>query len=290
MQKVNKPIFIVGTGRCGSSIFHKLLSYHPQLAWTSGFCNYFPSMPIINRAVLHLDSSMIIQPLMRKYIQPSETTLYWEYLAPGISFATKDLKAIDLHPKINRRVRTKIAQIQTTSRKRQLHKFTGWPRIEYLLEIFPDAKFIHVYRDGRAVANSLFEVKWWHGWQGPQNWIWGPLPEKYQKEWEDSNRAFIVLAAIQWKILMDSFEQAIKSCPADRIIELKYEDLVESPVANFEKVLEMCELKPSNQFLKKVGSYRLRNANDKWKKNLTLDQQELLKKSLSDHLQKYGYL
>ena len=94
MQKIHKPIFIVGTGRCGSSIFHKLLSYHPQLAWTSGFCNHFPSMPFINRTILHLDSMDLFQPVLRKFIKPSETTLYWEYLAPGFSTATQDLKAI----------------------------------------------------------------------------------------------------------------------------------------------------------------------------------------------------
>ena len=290
MKAIQKPIFILGTGRCGSTLFHNILSMHPQIAWLSGFCNYFPNVPQLNRLVLYGDSFGWSQKIVRSFLKPSEAIYYLERVAPGIIKAFKDLKAIDVGVGLKTDMPMQLDKMITARRHRLLHKFTGWPRIEYLMEIFPDAKFIHVYRDGRAVANSLFEVKWWHGWQGPQNWIWGPLPEKYEKEWEDSNRAFIVLAAIQWKILMDSFEQAIKTCPADRIIELKYEDFVERPIENIGNVLEMCELKPSDQFMKKVGSYRLRNANDKWKKNLTLDQQELLQKSLSDHLQKYGYL
>ena len=30
---VTKPIFIVGTGRCGSTALHRLLGLHPQLMW-----------------------------------------------------------------------------------------------------------------------------------------------------------------------------------------------------------------------------------------------------------------
>ena len=39
---VAKPIFIVGTGRCGSTAFHRLLGAHPQLMWLSGFAEEFP--------------------------------------------------------------------------------------------------------------------------------------------------------------------------------------------------------------------------------------------------------
>jgi len=231
----------------------------------------------------------LFQPVLRKFIKPSETTLYWEYLAPGFSTATQDLKAIDLHPNIRKRIISNLELLQTKSRNRQLHKFTGWPRIEYLLSVFPDAKFIHIFRDGRAVANSLFEVKWWHGWQGPQNWIWGPLPVEYQMEWDESNQAFIVLAAIQWKILMDAYENAKKVCPPDNIIELKYEEIVENPIDSFTNVLDICDLDQSKKFIDYIKSFKLKSTNDKWKKNLTIEQQQLLQKSLADHLEKYGY-
>ena len=83
-----------------------------------------------------------------------------------------------------------MKQLLVRKRNRLLIKITGWPRIGYLNEIFSDAKFIHILRDGRAVANSLINVEFWRGWQCPQNWRFGRLTEKQQKEWEDSQYFF----------------------------------------------------------------------------------------------------
>ena len=33
--KLTKPIIIVGTGRCGSTVFHRLLAKHPGVMWLS---------------------------------------------------------------------------------------------------------------------------------------------------------------------------------------------------------------------------------------------------------------
>lgn len=56
-----------------------------------------------------------------------------------------------------------------------LHKFTGWPRARMLAECFPRARFGHVGRDGRAVANSTVQQEWWSGFRGPSLWNFGPL-------------------------------------------------------------------------------------------------------------------
>lgn len=289
MSRIYKPIFIIGTGRCGSSIFCRLLSYHPQIAWTSGFCNYCPNSPWINRLILHLDSYKLSQLIMRKFINPSETTLYWEHLAPGFSFAVKDLKRVDLHLNRKRNIVAALEKLETKKRNRQLHKFTGWPRTDYLLSVFPDAKFIHVYRDGRAVANSLFEVQWWHGWRGPENWIWGKLPDRYQKEWEKSNRSFLVLAAIQWKLLMDSYEEAKMALSDEQFLEIKYEDFFQKPVAVFRRVLDFCEFDNSSKFIDIISKANLNSRNDKWKSSLTDPQQELLENSLGEYCKRYGF-
>ncbi|GAJ21506.1 unnamed protein product, partial [marine sediment metagenome] len=81
-------------------------------------------------------------------------------------------------------------------------KLTGWSRIEYIKELFPDAKFIHILRDGRGVANSLINVDFWKGWEGPHKWRWGMLNEEKMKEWNKYDQSFVILAAMEWKILV----------------------------------------------------------------------------------------
>ena len=97
-----------------------------------------------------------------------------------------------------------------------LHKFTGWPRSGFLQRILPDARFVNVVRDGRAVANSFLQMPWWRGYEGPEGWGWGPLPEEYQQIWEESGRSFAVLAGLEWRILMEAFEAAQARVPDDQ--------------------------------------------------------------------------
>lgn len=289
LKKIQNPIFIIGTGRCGSTLFHDLFSYHPQLAWVSGFCNYAPRWPILNRMVLRADSHALSQKLMRRVLRPSEGIFYWDYLAPGFARATQDLKAVDVHARVKKFARREMARLLTAKRHRLLHKITGWPRTDYLLAMFPDAKFIHVYRDGRAVAHSFFTVKWWDGWRGPSNWICGDLPPAYAKEWEQSGRAFITLAAIQWKILMDAYEEAKKNLSSKNYLEFKYEEFTENPCTIFDRVLNFCDLPMDKRFERFVANLRLESKNDKWRKSLSEQQQALFQKSLAAHLGKYGY-
>ena len=45
MAKIIKPIIIVGSGRCGSTLFHRLLANHEQVMWLSGSRCGFPTGP-----------------------------------------------------------------------------------------------------------------------------------------------------------------------------------------------------------------------------------------------------
>jgi hypothetical protein len=290
MTDVIKPIFIIGTGRCGSTVFHQILADHPQIAWLSGLCNHIPGCAVFNKFLLYASDVPGLGRAVKKYFPPGETTLFWEYLAHGFSTSFRDLRADDVFPRVRERVRNEMAKHLTRRHNRQLHKLTGWPKMEFLLNIFPDALFIHIYRDGRAVASSFVEQQWWRGWLGSNAWRWGPLPVNYQREWERGNQSFILLAAIQWKVLMDAFKKAKKKVPAHSLLELKYEDLIRDPKTTLNKVLAFCQLDKNKKFEKILDSLRLDDYNEKWKKNLTVQQRQIVEKSLHKHLKYYGYL
>lgn len=108
---------------------------------------------------------------------------------------------------------------------------------------FKGAKFIYVVRDGRAVVNSQVGYHFWNGWSGPENGSWGELSPARKEEWDRYGRSFVVLAAIQWKVLMDVMESAKTSLRKENFLELKYEDLCSDPLDTFRTVTEFCELK-----------------------------------------------
>ena len=183
-----------------------------------------------------------------------------------------------------------MAQILTEKRDRLLLKITGWPRIGFLSSIFEDAKFIHVMRDGRAVANSMINVHFWQGWKGPQDWGWGELSPAQEQEWNKRGQSFVVLAAIQWKILMEAMEKAKNAVSSECFLEIRYEDLCSDPIDQVHKVTQFCELPWTVGFERQLGEYQLKNTNDSFKYDLTAKQLSDLEEVLGDYLRRYGYL
>ncbi len=292
---ISQPIFIVGVGRSGSTIFHEIFCRHPEVAWISKSCDILPSQLWLNKALLSSLDFPLINLLTRylvfekKLIKPSEAYNFWDSISRGFSRPFRDLLAEDATHK-NKEVIPKIlAQLQTSERQRLLIKITGWPRVGFLQEVFEDAKFIHIVRDGRAVVNSMLQVDFWEGWCGPQNWRWGELTPEQQSEWEKHNHSFTALAAIEMNILMAAMELAKSKVKPENFLEIKYEDLCESPLDTFKDVVEFSNLSWTTGFAKTVDSFQLRNTNYKWQKDLTPSQCDILNDVLEPYSKNYGY-
>ncbi len=286
---VTKPLIIFGTGRSGTTIFYQMLSEHPHVAWLSSLCERYPDKPFLNRYLMRALDLPVVGNFLRTQIHPSEAYGFWAFYAKGFRSPCRDLVAEDVTAKMKRDLRQAMSEMLTPRRHRLLLKITGWPRLGFLAEVFEDAKFIHVVRDGRAVANSFLNVDFWQGWGGPQKWRWGPLPSHYREVWERYGRSFIVLAALQWKLLMDAAEAAIERVGAERVLEVRYEALCVDPIAVFRKVAAFGELEWRADFEARLRKYRLENMNAKYTQELTLQQQRDLNAVLADYLKKFGY-
>jgi hypothetical protein len=290
MQK-EKPIIIVGTGRCGSTIFHRILSEHPNVAWLSALCNKFPDRVSINKSLMKAIDYPVVGNYLKKYAKPGECYDFWEYYCTGFRAPCRDLTIDDLTINKKEKVKSAMNKMLTHKRNHLLIKITGWPRISFLQGIFGDVKIIHIIRDGRAVANSFVNVKWWHGWKGPQNWRMGELSNHYKEEWEKYERSFIALAGIEWKMLMDAWETTKRVLNNCQILELKYEDICLNPFSILKNAIKFCDLEWSAQFKSSVKKkYRIKNANYKWEKDLSPKQKKVLEEVLGSHLRRYGYL
>ncbi len=286
---IDRPIFIVGAGRSGSTVFHRMFCEHPNVAWQSPLCDKFPAHPGFNRTLLRVAHWPALGKFLTGYLRPGERYRFWDHYCRGFPRPCRDLLASDVTPVHRRNIPPALAQLATSSRRRVLIKITGWPRIGFLRELFPHAKFIHVYRDGRSVASSLLAVSFWRGWEGPPQWGFGELDPLQQAEWEHYGRSFVALAGIQWKLLMLAMDKAAMNVPATNLMHVRYEDFIDEPVATFRNVAEFCELDWSASFETSIRRKRLRNANEKWRDYLTLEQQALLEDVLAESLQRYGY-
>ena len=194
-------------------------------------------------------------------------------------------------PRVKKQVRSVIERMLTPQRSRLLVKLTGWSRIGFLNEIFEDAKFIHIVRDGRAVASSLLHINaWqWRGWYGPYSWRYGPLSPEDQATWEASDRSFVALAGLQWRIHTRAIEAARQALDPSRFLEVRYEPFCEDPLGTCRRVVEFAELEPSEAFEQHVKSSLIEDRISRWRTDLSAEQQVLLTDLLLEDLQRYGY-
>ncbi len=203
----------------------------------------------------------------------------------------RDLVADDVTPWLERRFReffVQRARVQQT--ETFLHKFTGWPRAGFIRAVFPSARFIHVVRDGRAVANSWLQMPWWLGFEGPDHWQWGPLTEELAAEWEASGRSFVVLAGRLWKMLIDAFDGARSGIATADWLEVRYEDVAANPRRTFARMLEFCGLPWDAEFERGFERHTFTaSRSDAFRRDLDLADVERLGRVLASTLAARGY-
>jgi omega-hydroxy-beta-dihydromenaquinone-9 sulfotransferase len=284
-----QPIIIVGTGRCGSTLFHRVLARHPRMMWLSGFSDRYPSRPAWNRWAVTAVSNPVLRPLLGRRIQPGECYRFWGKYAYAFPEPCRDLVRSDVTARVKKQVRAVMGAMLTPARNRLLLKITGWSRIGFLDEIFQDAKFIHIVRDGRAVANSLLHVNFWRGWSGPQGWRAGILSPEDQATWERYDRSFAALAGLEWRIQMRAIEAACRTLDRSRFLEVKYETFCQTPLETCRTILRFAELPESSAFEQHVRATPIRDTSNRWRDDLTPAQQAVLDELLEEDLHRYGY-
>jgi hypothetical protein len=298
--------FVIGTGRCGSTLVHEVLARHPEVGFISNLQDKLPMLPFggrWNNALLRraaprdprLGPFRDRQKLVergRLRVAPSEGwQLLERQLSPLLATPHRDLLAADATPWLTARLQQFFERSMAAQHRRVfLHHLTGWPRTGLLQAALPQARFVHVVRDGRAVANSWLQTSWWSGYQGPSRWYLGSLPEPYAQEWAASGESFVLLAGLGWKLLMDAFQAARQAVPPSQWLDVHYEDVVADPRGQVASMLEFLGLRWTAKFEAGFSRYVFDpRRRDAFRRDLDADQLALLDKSLAGHLEGYGY-
>lgn len=275
-----EPIFVVGTGRSGSTVFFDILAKHPSVAWLSRLANDHPQLASLNGLLMRIRSYTFLDRLLGDHFGPSEAYPFWELNSPGFANPHRDLLADDATPAVTHRLRASVGSITNERRNRFLAKITGWPRIRFLREIFPQALFIEVSRDARPTASSLLRVPFWDGWRGPTNWRRGPLPPDLEAIWREEKESFVALAALECVIVQRAIADCRATLPANTMHQVKYSELCDDPIGVFRKVVDFCHLEWSARFENSVRRFHLVDRDDQWRLTLTTNQQAILERTL----------
>jgi Sulfotransferase family len=284
---IKKPIFIVGSGRSGTTVFYNFLSTHPEVSWFSNYSDRFVNvnlMPFLHRIFdLTFVGTIAKKGIISKrklYIKPTEAdNIYHDYCGFKHSIKTTEN---DLNVGVEKKFKDLIKRhLLLNSKERFLSKQTANnQRIRLIDKMFNDAYYIHVIRDGRAVANSLINVRWWNDID-----VWW-LGEK-ASEWEKKGRQPIELCGLHWKRDVEEILEN-KSLFEDRYIEVRYEEFILDVRGTMEKVTNFCGLSNSKYFSKMLPQ-TLPNMNYKWKDDLKEEQKTILDKTLKPFLVQLGY-
>ena len=287
-------VFLLGTGRCGSSLLHEVIARHPEVGFVSNLDDRLRGRwnPAWNGPVYRRTPVARTRKGRLRFAPSEGYRVLDRQVSRAVSVPVRDLVAADATPWLAERFRGFFErQARRQGAPVFVHKFTGWPRAGFVQEVFPDARFIHVIRDGRAVASSLLQMPWWRGYEGTEAWGWGPLPGAYQQEWEASGRSFPVLAALEWKLLMDTFEQARSRVAPERWVDVRYEDLVQDPRGVTEGLLEQIGLNWTPGFERTFQRFSFAGGRvDAFRQDLLPGDVVAIERVLADRLEELGYV
>jgi len=298
--------FVTGTGRCGSTLLTEMIARHPQVGFVSNIDDKLAPLDLKGRwnsalfahsAERHpsLGAFQHRRRLLergRLRVAPSEGWSLLERQVSGIlPRPCRDLLAADATPWLQARIREFFDDRMAAQRRPAfVHHVTGWPRSGLLSSAYPQARFVHVVRDGRAVASSWLQMGWWDGYQGPEHWFLGQLPKPYARRWEESGRSFVVLAALGWRMLIEAAEQARSTLPEAQWLDIRHEDVVEDPRGQLKAVLEFLELDWTPGFEAGFTRHHVAPGRGRsWQQDLSAVQVQDMEDVLGDVLSRWGY-
>lgn len=240
LRSVEKPIFVIGTGRSGSTILGKVLSMHRHV----GFLN---------------------EPKAMWYTIDSREDVNGHFTQGQAQYR---YNAHDVTSQINDNAhRLYSAYLAITGSQRVLDKNPELVfRIPFVKTIFPDAKFLFLVRNGWNTVSSIVKWSQLYGRKTKghvEDW-WGVDQRKYRFLVEqlvpsepmlsasyENIKLFTRhedMAAVEWIVTMQEGLRYMQSLP-DSVYPVSFEDLTQSPESTLEKLMAFCELQDDAVFL-----------------------------------------
>ncbi len=294
------PIFILGHWRSGTTLLHEILATDQQLAYPSNFDTFVPPHALITRWWLYpllkilmpgrrpMDNMALSAdspqeddmslcslgaptPYRRMAFPNTPNTLHHQLNPDNLTEEDKEELESSLRY---------FYQILTRQYNRRLvlksPPHTG--RIELLAKWFPGAKFIHISRNPIKMVPSTM-----HLWRSLDQ-VQGYQIPNYSEEWL---RQYVSECRDQ---MYTSYFEASKMLPSNQLVEMSFEDLLEEPATQMERVYSQLEIPGYDQAQKNIEAYFDRKQNHK--KNsleLTDEMREYIESDWQSYSVRFGY-
>jgi hypothetical protein len=273
-----KPILIIGAPGSGTTLLYQTLCSHRDLAYIThnmlraGIRKHGRLVGDRRKALFTLQNLIHRDPASTL---PHEADAFWmTYFGYYYNYMTEN----DYTEEMAAYFRKKVLQVQNLwGRPRFVNKnLQNSFRVRLLNSIFPDAKFIHIIRDGRAVAFSLLNKKEF-GATSPILLVGFKdiLGDKYQPE-----RSELYNHGLAWAEYVTKAREASAFAQSSRYYEVCYENLVREPNKELRKIVDFCELDWFSEFEEKIPLTQ--NMNEKWKQKASKEQRTDLEESTFD--------
>jgi hypothetical protein len=150
-------------------------------------------------------------------------------------------------------------------------------RLKVLLELFPDARFVHIVRDPYVVFSSTVN-------------LWKSLYEGHAMH-RPTFQGLEEYVFSTFVHLYDQLEKGRQAVPPNRLHELTYEDLIRDPIGELGKLYEHLELGGFEQVLPRFQKYLADNADYQTNRYKPLDPalRAEITRRWGEVIRRYGY-
>jgi hypothetical protein len=216
-RRLTRPVFIVGCGRSGTTILGNTLARHRRVTYLNEprhlWCSCYPETDVWSDKAAARQGRVVLTDANAD---------------PQRSNALRRLFLFET-VKTGRPVFIEKLPINTF-------------RLPFINEMFPDARFVHIYRNGREVAKSIERADAKGRWFGASSYKWTQLVQIASAREDTSQLAELCArpyekGLLEWRLSTEAAVGFFHGMPADSYYELSYADLVDNPVRATQRLL-----------------------------------------------------
>ena len=291
----NNTAFLLGAGRSGTTLLYKLLCLHDSVSYISNAEKYLGFLPCRLTGKIRFGDSQqkrdswfnssgnAYKPArtIAQRLQPMPIEGEFLYKQCGVN-------AENWKTSNSQHLRRLHACFNELSLARKQHKVflskrtANNRRVAALLDVFPEARYIHLVRDGREVARSLTKVDWW---SDHTLWWDNKTPAQARAAGADD----LDLAATNWAKEIEALSQDLDKIPPEQLLTVRYEQLLAAPIETLHCILGFLNIKPEATFNSAVKSLNLAYKLGDFSTDWTDQQLASVTAIQSSFLRKLGY-